>query len=319
MFSADYCTNPDEYTVDRRCYVSEEQKNESPFNSVVKIEFGNIFKDEHCTGVIAKWNRNFTKDDLSVLNDLWYLFTAKHCTDADGDGIPDRELNIKLQNGNRFDVRLIGYGNRDARDKTNLYGDWVLYSIPSNFIIGLDGRYYVNMVSVENIKDKIDYVYADADAEKDGRSVMLVGYGILKIMSDTEIEEFKQRYINYLKKSGKTDIDENPEEYGFVEGGINIANDNAYKFKKKFLPYFYKQDVFYDQELKFSKCEFTEYPDCQIWGGDSGAPLFDSENRLVGLHSLGYRIVGGKYHGKNSGNVNTGYIYNRLNNARFSQ
>ena len=35
--AADHCTNPKEYTIDKRCYVTDEQKKEKPYNAVVAL------------------------------------------------------------------------------------------------------------------------------------------------------------------------------------------------------------------------------------------------------------------------------------------
>ena len=35
LLAEDACTNPDKYTIDKRCYVTDEQKKEKPYNAVV--------------------------------------------------------------------------------------------------------------------------------------------------------------------------------------------------------------------------------------------------------------------------------------------
>ena len=35
--AADHCTNPTEYTIDRRCYVTDKQKQQKPYNAVVEV------------------------------------------------------------------------------------------------------------------------------------------------------------------------------------------------------------------------------------------------------------------------------------------
>ena len=52
MAADDHCTKPDEYTIDKRCYVTDEQKSQKPYNSVVQV----IIPDKNgiCTGTIVK-------------------------------------------------------------------------------------------------------------------------------------------------------------------------------------------------------------------------------------------------------------------------
>lgn len=63
---ADACSDPVNYTIDRRCYVSDKQQSEKPFNSIVRLQ--NMFS--YCSGVLVK-----NKDKI-------YLYTNKHCVDG---------------------------------------------------------------------------------------------------------------------------------------------------------------------------------------------------------------------------------------------
>ena len=74
---ADHCTDPDKYTVDKRCYVTDEQKKEKPYNAVVRVGSG-------CTGIIIE------------KNGVPFLLTAKHCTDPDNDHLPNDTLTVTL-------------------------------------------------------------------------------------------------------------------------------------------------------------------------------------------------------------------------------
>ena len=128
LLAEDACTNPDKYTIDKRCYVTDEQKKQAPYNAVVGVLDSD--GDICCTGTIAKWNRGLNNKDFSGLDDLLYLFTAKHCTDITVEGVPDRQLRIKLQNGDKMDVTLVGLGDYNIVDDYNFDGDWAVYRLP---------------------------------------------------------------------------------------------------------------------------------------------------------------------------------------------
>ena len=103
VFCADYCTDPDKYTVDKRCYVTEEQKQEIPYKAVVKVN--------RCTETIVKKDGGF------------FMYTAKHCTDADIDNIADDQLTISLQNGISLPVKKYMLGEYDLEKDSNVSGD----------------------------------------------------------------------------------------------------------------------------------------------------------------------------------------------------
>lgn len=310
--AADHCTNPEEYTVDKRCYVTDEQKKTKPYNATVALK---TFWGTYCTGTIAKWNRGLTNTDFSGLDDLFYLFTAKHCTDHNDDNVPDKTLKIKLQNGNTFDVTLVGYGNRDIKKDTNWAGDWAVYRLPVDLIKDLSGNYHVNTVSAENMEKDINWVYADAGAKRDNRSIVKVGYGALKIMSDKDIEKFRQRYLNYLERKG---INREEKDVGIGgDNSINTKDETVKKFINSLRMMFASLDIFEDGKLKSSKCNFSSHSYCQNWSGDSGGSVFDNENRLVGVQTRGYKYIGGKDHARLGDEVPTGYIYQEMNKSDF--
>ncbi|MBR4806327.1 MAG: hypothetical protein IKZ64_00735, partial [Alphaproteobacteria bacterium] len=214
--AADHCTNPSEYTIDKRCYVTNDQKKQKPYNAVVGLisTYGGwlrnkLNKSTFCTGTIARWDRGFVHKEAPDSN--WYLFTAKHCTDQNGDGISDRNLRIKLQDGDEYDVTLVTAGNYDINKDSNVSEDWAIYSLPVNPFKESTDPYvenvYRNMVQyhgreVSTPNDKIPWIYADSNATRDNRPVRLIGYGSLKIMNDNEIEEFNEKYIAALEKAG---------------------------------------------------------------------------------------------------------------------
>ena len=297
--AADHCTNPTEYTIDRRCYVTDKQKQQKPYNAVVEVLNLKWKSTVVCTGTIAKWNRGVTRKDSLDWNNLLYLFTAKHCTDHNGDGMPDKSLRIKLQNGDKFDVTLVGTGDYDINKDNNEYGDWAVYSLPVDLIKDPSGQYHINMISAENMENKISWVYADSDGIRDGRNIRLIGYGSLKIMSDEEIKKFKQKYVDFLKENHITNV--SYENTGLTDdGGVNLSKFavvGPLPFSAR-----YYDDLFGDKELKISSCYFKdEYSQCQGWSGNSGGPMIDNLNRLVGILTRGISYIGGRDHAGLSG------------------
>lgn len=277
--AADHCTNPDEYTVDRRCYVTDEQKTQKPFSSVVAlVEKGDIY----CTGTLVKW---VVLNDLNHGADDIFLFTAKHCTGNDEDGQPDEVLQIKTQDENIFQVRVVKTGNYNitsgAYGANRKTGDWAVYKL--------------------NREDagKVNHIMAYGQSVNNG-DAMIIGYGSLKIMSDAEIEDFRQKYIDFLKDCG--DKDAAYEIYNAeVDESIETDDSNwIYKDFKKNLDIWYRKELFLDDGLKVSECKYNSESDenrCQVWGGNSGGPVFDKQLKgLIGIVSTGYDVIGGYYH-----------------------
>ena len=66
VLSADSCTNPSEYTIDRRCYVTDKQKQQKPYNATV----GLIDVDGYiyCTGTLGVFmETSKTRENNAVL------------------------------------------------------------------------------------------------------------------------------------------------------------------------------------------------------------------------------------------------------------
>ena len=278
--AADHCTNQAEYTIDRRCYVTDEQKKNKPFNAVVGIMYNiGYYGGISCTGTIVKWDHGLTRKDSSDSN--LYLFTAKHCTDQDGDGISDKVLHIKLQNGDKLKVTLVETGDYNTKEDSNLYGDWAVYSLP------------------DTTKKQMPWIYADSDGRRDGRTIKLIGYGSLKIMSDKEIEEFKQKYLDALKKNGITDMSYENTGLAGDRGMILVRGDLIKISAREY------KNLFMNDQLKVSKCFFRNNNNlCQGWSGNSGGPMIDNSDRLVAIVTRGPSVIGGYDHATISG-----YLY----------
>lgn len=258
--AADHCTNPKEYTVDRRCYVTDAQKKEKPYNAVVALI---DYYGPYCTGTIVK-----DKDDKH------YLYTAKHCTGDENDLVLS-ELQIKLQDGRKLKVTKKDTGIYNIKHDVFLKGDWAIYQLGTS-----------NVPSVE-ITDKKSIGLGPFTYDYDAR---VVGYGSLKIMSDREISDFKQKYTKYLKDKNKNlDI-----ITGLRGGGINTENSYVINFIQSELKYFVDYHA-----LKVSNCKYSsngKLTNCQTWPGNSGGPIFDSKNAIMGILTRGLHIIGGSHH-----------------------
>ncbi len=270
--AADHCTNPGEYTIDRRCYVTDEQKTQKPYNAVVMVQGHGV-----CTGTIVKGE-----------DDKPYLYTAKHCLgytikfNEEGEYAAPISTTIKLQDGSFVKAKpySVGGGNMDeekddiARDEN----DWGVFKFKE------EDEEKLKSIAVEKSTEKLDpdsYMFADINTR-------VVGYGTLKIMSDKEIKNLKKAYIKYLKENKISYSDG-----GIIDDAIYTENKYADKFLKE-------EDVFTDEEnLKVSECLYGAYGGrgCQGWGGNSGGPVFDTANKIMAIVTKGgLYIAGGHNH-----------------------
>ncbi len=264
--AADHCTNPKEYTVDKRCYVTDKQKKEKPYNAVVAL-IKNV--DPYCTGTIVKGK-----------NGKPYLYTAKHCT-ADKDKAVKPSLQIKLQDGRKLEVTKNNVGNYDIAKDINFAGDWAVYSIEQS-----------NIPMVEKTT-KIKIGREPFEIPYDAK---MVGYGALEIMSDKEISEFRNKYIKYLKDKKNVKTKGTEADYGFRDDGISYRNAYVKGFVYSNTAYLKASDY---RKLKVSICKYLstgKAKGCQGWGGNSGGPIFDSDNKIIGIHTRGSGIIGGEHH-----------------------
>ena len=285
--AADHCTTPSEYTIDRRCYVTDEQKKEKPYNAIGGI-VGPYGID--CTGTIIKQGDNL------------FFYTAKHCAHS-------KDITIMLVDGTNKTSHLSTTGNyknyfslsKLEQVEENPKGDWAIF-----------------------IFDEKDIPFVNLSTHPQDKQALSLGYGSLKIMSDEEISELKNTYIEFLKNNespysieqdgkyvpeGKITLtSENKSNYGFVDGGIKWINGYFEWFLRESNLYVLFDD---NQNLKVSYCEYDSNGDgkadgCQGWQGDSGGGLFDSEGNLMAIRSTGKAIIGGTNHA--SAQDSDGYV-----------
>ena len=282
----DACTKPDEYTIDKRCYVTEAQKKTKPYNSTVCVLVG---KFSCCTGTIVKHN------------DKLYMYTAKHCViPNDKISMSKNSVSVLLQSGPVHDLYKNTVGDfyftdieRNGGDNND--GDYAIYDVPKIVKDNLGNIEYVT------ISDKKRFGVGPITSDYDAR---VIGYGALKIMSNKEISDFKQKYINYLRKNpALRNIDITKDtSYGFRNDGINTENSRA----KNFVTYLYDKetayyyDIFEDNtKLKVSRCKYSsngKMTNCQMWGGNSGGGIFDVNGNIMGIATRAAPVIGGSGH-----------------------
>lgn len=284
----DSCSYPEQYTVDKRCYVTETQKNEKPYNSVVAFVFPwaegsdpKFLNDSDCTGTVIKMDNKL------------YVFTAKHCV-RDYRGNANSYMTVMTQDGDRFQINI----NNSSQTKLGTSsvigayigalsgGDWAIYSVPDEYKhIASTG------ISQEPRKSR-------------AHDARVVGYGGLKVMSDAEIKEYKRRYIQYLKeeKGSFVAVLGKGAMYYPGLGSVRATDYNTFVGYLCDTDVSYYEDLFEDnRRLKVSKCKYTDVgimPGCQVWGGNSGGGVFDNDGNLMAIMIAGTPFIGGYRHAK---------------------
>lgn len=302
-----------EYTIDRRCYVTDEQKQQAPYNATVALldEQGRIY----CTGTIFRDNQDFLLEDAFKYETKLpvpglFVYTAAHCINGD-------RVKIRLQNGKEI---ITEHVNGTYRIWAKSIMDWAVYKIPEHEQLGLP---YVDIAYGADAKDELK----------------IIGYGSLAIMSDKEIQDYKQAYIQFLKSdlAKKTDVDnliesncknmQDIESYNVCKHKYLTKQDYTQKYLGRQLEYLdnvdepeSKSDYFiagaivttdtpeFDEFnkinpipkdgdlLKESVCHMNSENDyCQAWHGNSGGGIFVG-GKLIALVSKGVGTVGGQHH-----------------------
>ena len=260
----DHCTNPDKYTVDKRCYVTEEQKTQKPYNSVVQV----IIPDKNgiCTGTIVK-----EKDGVP------YLFTAQHCVWIYGKKGVFEDAKIKLENGDtEYDVAPYAY-DKVYNGSYITYGrDWIVYKLPED-------------KKEDFLKIATERTNKNPNVKSEAR---LVGYGDLKIMSDEEIMNLKNAYKNYLENKDR------PEEIDFMDedSGIYMPARSVVEFLGTYQGWKHLTNNYNVLKVSFCKYGPNGGEGCQGWGGNSGGPVFDNSGKIMAIAGRGGEFIGGTSH-----------------------
>lgn len=285
--AVDHCTNPKEYTADKRCYVTDEQKKEKPYNAVVALVDGNYV---YCTGTIRDYKGKL------------YVYTAIHCVFDKSRNDTKDNIEVQTQDGTRITVFKHKQGDRDmtkglVHDRS---GDWIIYKIPDEYK-------NLSSTSFSNKSRNSGNTYA----------ARVVGYGALKIMSDADISYFKSKYVTWLKD--KKGITSNGEEtaYGWAYEGVythNVYANNFVNYLRSAEKSYYNSIFMTMSILKQSFCRFTGagvQKGCQLWGGNSGGGVFDDQGNLMGILTGYLRVIGGKLHAASGGSVNVNFLRNK--------
>jgi len=278
LVAMDHCTNPNKYTVDKRCYVTESQGTKKPFNAVVALVYPVVTRLLHgqddipyCTGTMVKL------DDGKP-----YLFTAKHCTDVASvlfnDGKSNNTLRIRLLDGTKKTVTHVRDGEYNIKQDTNRAGDYAIYALDAD--------------------DNIKTVDVSKRKASQNHKASIIGYGMLKIMSDAEIRNFKTKYKKFLKDNYRINVNYTDAD------GIEISAAN--KYIQQFINTDYGRSILSDgTKLKMSECRYVEGLEdgCQVWSGNSGGGIFDADGNIMGIHTRGSGVVGGPNHASGTRNV----------------
>ena len=306
----DACTKPSEFTIDKRCYVTPEQKKTYPYNTVVALikQDGDVY----CTGtIISEFNGSSIKR----------VYTAKHCTDLIEDGLVDETITIKTQGGATYKAtneyiqqKTDAYGNYNIAEDTLYSGDWAKYSlfdVPDDLpFTTFTTRHSGTLGKLEATKENssvleklfVPLFLGKAFLGDNNYDAQVVGYGSLKIMSDAEIQDFKAKYTKFLENPAYEDLDD--YKRGFQDGGVNTRNKIVKEFIYGNLDNALSGDDYVEffedgEQLKTSLCQLNVdgyQQGCQSWGGNSGGPIFDKEGHLMGILTRGNYIIGGERH-----------------------
>ena len=315
----DACNAPEKFTYDKRCYVTEEQKKIFPYNTVVGLQDSE--EGIYCTGTIIRKN-----DDAQ-----FKVYTAKHCTDYDEDHVPDTTITVKTQNGNVYkatneSIPTGAYGNYKLAEENLHSGDWAQYDIidaPDNLLAtnfttrhsGFRGEIEAaaeNSSAIGKVVAPIKAIFQDNNF-----NVQVVGYGSLKIMSDEDIQNFKNKYNKFLEENLETTVkniykdkhlseEEMQERIDYHKNYDNgyISRDSIHASHPIVLAFIVDNKdemfpIFNDENLKVSFCQLNSdgyQQGCQIWSGNSGGPIFDKDGKLMGIAIRGITTIGGYSH-----------------------
>ncbi len=286
VMANDRCTNPSEYTVDRRCYVDKALSGMSKYGASALI-FEDTFKNSvlrYVTGV------GWCSGTVVKNNDKFYFYTAHHCLEGDEAGSLMETVSFRLFDGRVMSAKKYKVGdavlnNRYANGDT---GDWAIYEI-------IDAPSDIPYVEFKNPN-----VYVARRPIID--DVFTLGYGSLKIMSDSEIADFKKGYFDFLKE--RPEIKQEGEKAVVNKGeSIDAYADPVLDYLMDERGKFYIYKMFLSEEkLKKSECKLDTgnrfLKDCQVWDGDSGGGVFLFPNTLIGVITGGKLTIGGTEHAR---------------------
>ncbi|MBO7066002.1 MAG: trypsin-like serine protease [Alphaproteobacteria bacterium] len=290
----------DTYTLDKRKYIDNATWATEPYSYVLKMQYKKGSAPICTANMIGE-----------------RIVTAKHC-------IVNKDLSNVVfiaYNGRKISVNPNPTtGNYVENDPSTYTGDWAVLTPSAK---DMD---FVKKHSLDMFGDSVPAMSAFI------QQVSYLGYGALKIMSDQEITKFQQAYYSYLydnlQKKEFIDKENFVKVMTRTKPTIDMQTKTAKGFLKKMSDYGVDSNIFRDTpRLKESVCKTNKDPNatlsltnlqCQSWGGNSGGGLymvgkakdvtghiipearFDS---FVGLHTRGYRKIGGKAHANRAGGL----------------
>ena len=306
---ADACTNPDEYTIDRRCYVDGATWAKEPYKHVLKM--GDRTGDPWCTANMVAGR----------------IVTAKHC-------VLDKDLNnVKFtafdgteiyvdpmaESGSYYTEKQVIDGE-EVKEEYNFEGDWAVLTPKSVY------QKFVTDNSIYNVNGGLGPLGSSLAGAAFNVDFAVIGFGALKIMSDKEIKNFRRAYVDFLYDNGL--YDDTEDKIHKLHGKYPI--DQAEKrdhIKHKMFKEVVTVDVSDDSwgqsffwygaeymekygldrwiidmdtdKLKVSYClnkwdkdKWGDYQGCQSWGGNSGGGAYSvADSSLNGAPSLFYSVT----------------------------
>lgn len=257
----DFCTNPEKYTVDKRCYVTDAQKQTKPFNSVARL-FGIV--GNYCSGTL-----------VNGVDGVKYLYTAAHCVLNDFNK-PARSIRAKTSIGNGLKAKLSQF---------DLEKDLAIYITEQENIPYVDiGNKAASFTDVQIIGYGDLAILSDETIKKFKRAYadyLVSNEGITAKGTESKYGFTSDGGIIYKKEN-------NDYIQGFLSS-LYVKDRELY------------DSVFENGELKVSTCKYyTDFAfnGCQVVGGDSGAGMFDSDGNILGVVSKAMVVIGGKDHAK---------------------
>ena len=197
-----------EFTIDRRCYVTDEQKKQAPYNATVAV-----LDDAEligCTGTIVRDNQDFLLEDAFKYETKLpvpglFVYTAAHCLTQNN--------KIQMQNGEFLNVWLTNFDKKE---------DWAVFQVLE-----------------ENNLNMLPYVDI-AYGESPENQLKVIGYGALAIMSDKDIRDYKKTYIDFLKTKypekeiGQFFVDDSivKWDYAFFDEYPRLPEDDETRLKE---------------------------------------------------------------------------------------
>ncbi len=274
---SDACTNPKEYTIERRCYLTEDAWQRAPYKHVLKM-----------------WRKADGKVYCTANMVFGQIVTARHCIED----YNVSDLKFIAFDGREITVKYVGYENEFAYGKHNPFID-IVFLTPSE-----KDADFVKSNSI-NTAESINSVTSG--------SFVSVGCGGLKILSDKEIDLFQHAYSEFLQNNKEYVARNSDEDFGkpILDDGktMNLTYLLSKEFYEKINPYLIKyglgtaEDIFTNdsKNIKASLCDRFDQPDedrelygnCSGWHGDSGGGVYRISNGVNGNNILSSNLCNG--------------------------